>query len=140
MTDNYDLLVVGAGMAGVAAATKTASKGWRVAIVDALPYGGTCALRGCDPKKILRRGAEVVEAARLMRGKGTDSGRLSINWEDLMKHKHDFTDPVPRSMEEDLKAHGVETLRGTATFSGRIRALLTSCAAGLRTKRWTRKR
>lgn len=29
-------------------------QGWKVAIVDELPYGGTCALRGCDPKKILR--------------------------------------------------------------------------------------
>ncbi len=118
MADNYDLMVIGAGMAGAAAATKSASKGWRVAIVDALPYGGTCALRGCDPKKILRRGAEVVEAARLMRGKGIDNGELTINWGDLMKHKHGFTDPVPHSMEEDLQAHGVETLHGTATFTG----------------------
>ncbi|GAB3529350.1 dihydrolipoyl dehydrogenase family protein [Arthrobacter monumenti] len=118
MTDTYDLLVIGAGMAGVAAATKTASKGWRVGIVDALPYGGTCALRGCDPKKILRRGAEVVDAARLMRGKGIDSGGLCINWGDLMQHKHGFTDPVPQNMEEDLRAHGVETLHGTATFTG----------------------
>lgn len=53
----YDLMAIGAGMAGVAAATKCASQGWTVAIVDELPYGGTCALRGCDPKKILRRGA-----------------------------------------------------------------------------------
>ncbi|HVA08323.1 MAG TPA: FAD-dependent oxidoreductase [Acidimicrobiales bacterium] len=57
MTDSYDLIVIGAGMAGAAAAHKCASEGWRVAIVDELPYGGTCALRGCDPKKILRRGA-----------------------------------------------------------------------------------
>ncbi|MBG6226808.1 pyruvate/2-oxoglutarate dehydrogenase complex dihydrolipoamide dehydrogenase (E3) component, partial [Arthrobacter sp. CAN_A2] len=112
------MLVIGAGMAGIAAATKTASKGSKVAIVDALPYGGTCALRGCDPKKILRRGAEVVDAARLMVGKGIDSGELSINWDDLMKHKHRFTDPVPRSMEEDLQAHGVSTLHGRATFTG----------------------
>lgn len=118
MTETYDLLVIGAGMAGVAAATKTASKGWRVGIVDALPYGGTCALRGCDPKKILRRGAEVVDAARLMGGKGINSGGLSINWEDLMKHKHGFTDPVPHNMEEDLRAHGVETLHGPTTFTG----------------------
>ena len=39
-----------------------------VAIVDSLPYGGTCALRGCDPKKILRRGAEIIDSARLMSG------------------------------------------------------------------------
>lgn len=118
MTDTYDLLVIGAGMAGVAAATKTASKGWRVGIVDALPYGGTCALRGCDPKKILRRGAEVVDAARLMDGKGINSGGLSINWEDLMKHKHGFTGPVPHNMEQDLQAHGVETLHGPTAFTG----------------------
>lgn len=118
MTDDYDLLVIGAGMAGIAAATKCSSQGWRVAIVDELPYGGTCALRGCDPKKILRRGAEVVESARLMRDKGVDNGTLAINWGELMKHKHGFTDPVPRSMEENLKARGVNTLHGTATFTG----------------------
>ena len=37
-TDPYDLIVIGAGMAGVVAAEKCASRGWRVAIVDALPY------------------------------------------------------------------------------------------------------
>lgn len=118
MIDDYDLLVIGAGMAGIAAATKASSRGWRVGIVDALPYGGTCALRGCDPKKILRRGAEVVESARLMRGKGIDDGGLSINWGALMKHKHGFTDPVPQSMEDTLRANGVDTIHGTAAFTG----------------------
>ena len=66
-----------------------------MAIVDELPYGGTCALRGCDPKKILRRGAEIVDAARLLHGKGIDANGLAINWADLMKHKRGFTDPVP---------------------------------------------
>ena len=39
MADTYDLIVVGAGMAGAAAANKCGSAGWRVAIVDELPYG-----------------------------------------------------------------------------------------------------
>lgn len=80
MTYSYDLIVIGAGMAGAAAANKCASEGWKVAIVDELPYGGTCALRGCDPKKILRRGAEVIDSARLMAGKGIDADGLRINW------------------------------------------------------------
>jgi glutathione reductase (NADPH) len=117
MTDAYELLVIGAGMAGIAAANKTASQGWRVAIVDSLPYGGTCALRGCDPKKILRRGAEIVDSARLLAGKGIDTGHLSINWPDLMNHKHGFTDPVPHNMEESLRSHGVDTLHGVAAFT-----------------------
>ncbi|MDJ0334568.1 NAD(P)/FAD-dependent oxidoreductase [Salinibacterium sp. G-O1] len=118
MSGTYDLIVIGAGMAGIAAAKKGAAHGWRVAIVDSLPYGGTCALRGCDPKKILRRGAEIIDSARLMRGKGIDEGGLAINWSDLMKHKHGFTDPVPQRMEDDLAHNGVETLHGHAHFTG----------------------
>ncbi len=117
MTRSYDLIVIGAGMAGVSAANKCASQGWTVAIVDALPYGGTCALRGCDPKKILRRGAEIIDNARLMRGKGIDDADLSINWADLMKHKHGFTDRVPQNMEKSLIGNGIDTLHGVARFT-----------------------
>ena len=128
MSETFDLIVIGAGMAGVAAAEKCASRGWRVAIVDALPYGGTCALRGCDPKKILRRGAEVIDAARLMRGKGIDDDGLSINWTDLMTHKHGFTDPVPQAMERGLRSSGVETLHGTAAFTDPNRIVVDGAA------------
>ena len=121
MSESYDLMVIGAGMAGVAAATKCAAAGWRVAIVDALPYGGTCALRGCDPKKILRRGAEIIDSARLMRGKGIYDTGLTISWGELMAHKHGFTDPVPQSMEDNLTDHGVNTLHGHARFTGPTR-------------------
>lgn len=132
MPTTYDLIVIGAGMGGVAAANKTAEAGWRVAIVDELPYGGTCALRGCDPKKILRRGAEVIDAARLLAGKGIDADGLSINWADLMKHKRGFTDPVPENMERGLSSNGVDTLHGTATFTGANRLTIDGTSYGSR--------
>ena len=115
--DMYDLIVIGAGMAGVNAANKCGAAGWRVAIVDELPYGGTCALRGCDPKKILRRAAEIIDAAHLMEGRGVHVGDLAIDWAGLMDHKHGFTDSVPENMEEGLHGNDVETLHGTATFT-----------------------
>ena len=121
MTETYDLIVIGAGMAGVAAANKCAAAGWRVAIVDALPYGGTCALRGCDPKKILRRGAEIIEGARLLRGKGIDDHGLAIDWADLMRHKRGFADPVPDNLQQQLAGNGVDTFHGTATFAAEDR-------------------
>ncbi|MBG6107092.1 NAD(P)/FAD-dependent oxidoreductase [Frigoribacterium sp. CG_9.8] len=118
MNGEFDLFVIGAGMAGTTAANKCASKGWRVGIVDALPYGGTCALRGCDPKKILRRGAEVIDAAHLMRGKGITENGLSIDWSALMRHKRGFTDAVPQGMEDELIGNGVTTFHGSARFTG----------------------
>jgi glutathione reductase (NADPH) len=75
-------------------------------------------LRGCDPKKILRRGAEIIDSARLMKGKGIDAAGLAVNWSDLMTHKHGFTDPMPDSMESNLVEAGVDTLHGHARFVG----------------------
>ncbi len=49
----YDVVVIGSGMAGMTIARKCAAKEKRVAITDSRPYGGACALRGCDPKKVL---------------------------------------------------------------------------------------
>jgi len=52
-----------------------------------------------------------------MRGKGIDDADLSINWADLMKHKHGFTDPVPRSLRASLTSNGIDTLHGIARFT-----------------------
>ncbi|OOY06941.1 NAD(P)/FAD-dependent oxidoreductase [Thioclava sp. F36-7] len=120
MTDTLDLIVIGAGMAGITAAKKCSNAGWSVAIVDELPYGGTCALRGCDPKKMLRSGAEAVEAAQRLSGKGI-AGETRIDWPALMKHKESFTDPVPQSMESGLKEAGVQTFHGGARFTAEDR-------------------
>ncbi len=53
MAKAYDLVVIGTGTAASVAASRCRSAGWRVAVIDHLPFGGTCALRGCDPKKVL---------------------------------------------------------------------------------------
>ena len=64
-------------------------------IIDELPFGGNGALRDCDPKKVLRRGAEMVEATRLMRAKGAHDPDLAIDWLGLMAFNRSFTDPLP---------------------------------------------
>ncbi|OOY14451.1 MULTISPECIES: NAD(P)/FAD-dependent oxidoreductase [unclassified Thioclava] len=120
MTDKLDLIVIGAGMAGITAAKKCSNAGWSVAVVDELPYGGTCALRGCDPKKMLRAGAEAMEAAQRLSGKGI-AGETRIDWPALMKHKESFTDPVPQSMESGLKEAGVRTFHGRTRFTAEDR-------------------
>ncbi len=114
--NSFDLLVIGAGTAATSTANKCASSGWSVAVVDELPYGGTCALRGCDPKKLLRRGAEIVDAVHLMRGKGIEADSLQINWPDLMAFKRTFTDKMPGRVEASLVKNGIATFHGEARF------------------------
>lgn len=113
----FDLIVVGTGGAGTAAALRCAQARWRVAIVDERPYGGTCALRGCDPKKILVGAAELKDCSDRMRGSGI-AGETRIEWADLMRFKRTFTDPVPEKREPDLIKAGVTAYHGAARFRG----------------------
>ncbi len=57
MTDCFDLIVLGAGSGGLAAAKRAAAHGARVAIVEGDRVGGTCVIRGCVPKKLLVYGS-----------------------------------------------------------------------------------
>ena len=116
MSGTFDLIVVGTGAAASTVANRCRAAGWSVAIIDELPYGGTCQLRGCDPKKVLRRGAEVVDAARLLRGKGIADPGLRIDWPSLMRFKRSFTDPVPANKKKAFADKGIVTLKGTARF------------------------
>lgn len=111
----YDVIVIGSGMAGMTIANKCAKKGLKTAITDSRPYGGTCALRGCDPKKILVGAAEIIDRADKMSGIGI-SGDISINWQDLMAYKNDFVSKMPTGVEKGYEKTGVEMYYGAASF------------------------
>src|SRR6185503_2868735 len=65
MDRQFDLVVVGTGVTS-SVASRCREAGWTVAVIDSRPFGGTCALRGCIPKKILVGAAEAVHHARDM--------------------------------------------------------------------------
>jgi len=66
MADTVDVLVIGTGTAGYTLALALNKAGQRVAVVDHRPYGGTCAMRGCQPKKYLVAAAEVARLSQQM--------------------------------------------------------------------------
>lgn len=118
MGKNYDLVVLGTGVAATTAAFRCRSAGWRVAIVDHLPFGGTCALRGCDPKKVLVGIAEALDQARRLRGKGIGGGEPLIDWRQLIAFKRSFTDPVPSQRETEFARNGIDAFHGRGRFIG----------------------
>src|SRR5688572_24366840 len=101
-----DLVVIGTGSAASTVATACAESGWSVAIVDSRPYGGTCQLRGCDPKKVLVGAAHVVDWVERMEGKGV-AGSAEIDWSRLIRFKRSFTDPVPEQREARFREAGI---------------------------------
>lgn len=112
-----DLVVIGTGTAAMVCAMRVAKANWKVAVVDEKPFGGTCSLRGCDPKKMLIAGAETIDAKQRMTGHGV-GGDLHIDWPDLIRFKRSFTDPVPEKHERRYEEAGIVALHGTAKFTG----------------------
>src|SRR3989442_7429306 len=112
----YDLIIIGSGTAAQVTAGRVRAAGWSVAIIDHRPFGGTCALRGCDPKKMLISGAEALDAVRRMRGHGVD-GAAAIDWPDLIAVKRTFTDPVPAKQEHRYADIGVAAYHTVARFT-----------------------
>ncbi|MBA3479858.1 MAG: NAD(P)/FAD-dependent oxidoreductase [Lautropia sp.] len=118
MTRQYDLVVIGTGTGASGAAARCRAAGWRVAVIDHLPFGGTCALRGCDPKKVLVGAAEAIGHDRRMRGHGLAAGEPAIAWDELIGFKRSFTEPVPAMKEKSFAKSGIDAYHGRARFCG----------------------
>ena len=118
MSKTFDLVVIGTGSAASTVAFRCRSAGWQVAVVDSRPFGGTCALRGCDPKKVLVGAAELIDWNRRMRGNGVDAANARIDWRELMRFKRSFTAPFPRQREQAFEKAGIAAFHGRAHFTG----------------------
>jgi len=79
MIRKFNVIAIGTGSAASTIASRCREAGWQVAVVDSRPFGGTCALRGCDPKKVLVGAAEAVDWTRRMKGKGIQANERKGN-------------------------------------------------------------
>ena len=113
--EHYDLFIIGTGNAGKHVAYDAVDAGMSVAIADNREYGGTCANRGCDPKKVLVGITEVLERSIDMQGKGVcDLPR--IDWSDLIAFKKTFTEAVPFTTERKLEDLGIKLYHQSPKF------------------------
>src|SRR5919199_328520 len=114
----YDLVVIGTGVAVSTVAWECHSAGWKIAIIDSRPFGGTCNLRGCDPKKVLVGAAEVIDWNHRMCDKGINNTKdILIKWPELMRFKRSFTEPVPKAREDQFSNAGIDAFHGHASFT-----------------------
>jgi len=120
MIKKFDVVVIGTGSAASVVAARCRQAGRQVAVIDSKPFGGTCALRGCDPKKVLVGAAEVIDWNRRMQGKGVRAQDARVDWPELMRFKRTFTEPVPKQTEQWMTKAGIATFHGRARFVGPV--------------------
>jgi mercuric reductase len=114
---DYDLIVIGTGGGGMAAAIKAAELGYRAAIIEGGTMGGTCVNIGCVPSKTLIRAAAAYHQARQHPFKGIQTRAEGVDWTALIQHKDELVAELRQAKYVDvLAAYGdnITLLRGCA--------------------------
>ena len=116
---DFDVLIIGSGGAGVAAAIQAVGMGAKVAIAEAGTLGGTCVNVGCIPSK------NLIEAAAHYRSAVTGFQGIApceprLDWRSLIKQKNELVDELRQAKYADVLASypGLVVLHGPATLGG----------------------
>jgi dihydrolipoamide dehydrogenase len=114
----YDVMIIGGGSGGYAAAIRAAQLGANVVLAERAETGGTCVNRGCIPSKVWQRAGDLLD--RIKRGKefGIDSPIGEIDLNVLVERKNGVSDEIRKGMEALLQNNGVEVVKGHAVLKG----------------------
>jgi len=113
----YELLVVGGGTAGYAAAIRAKELGLNVALVEKDKLGGVCLHSGCIPTKSLLHSAEVYLTVQNAKNYGIFANGYSYNWDNIIKAKKAAVERVYLGLKELIKARQIEVIQGTASLT-----------------------
>ncbi|EGV43198.1 NAD(P)/FAD-dependent oxidoreductase [Bizionia argentinensis JUB59] len=112
---HYDVFVIGSGIAGQTAAKICRENNLSVAISDNREFGGTCANRGCDSKKILLQFSELLYQSKRLEGLGIKK-LPKLNWKKVQKFRRSFSNPIPPNTEQNLKDLGISLYHQSPKF------------------------
>ncbi len=118
MNDSYDLVVLGGGSGGIAAAVRAAGHGARAVVIESGRLGGTCVNVGCVPKKVMWYGAELAHRIADAADYGFDVRLAGFDWAHLKRERDAYVQRLNGIYEARLEREHVELVRGTGVFTG----------------------
>ena len=119
MTENhFDVLAIGGGSGGIAAAVRAAGYGARVAVVEHGRLGGTCVNVGCVPKKVMWYAASLGHTVEEYSGYGFDVSLEGFDWPKLKRARDAYVRRLNGIYARRLETEGVARYEGTARFVG----------------------
>jgi dihydrolipoamide dehydrogenase len=117
-TDNtFDLVILGGGSGGYAAALRAAELGQSVALVERDLLGGTCLHRGCIPTKALLHAAEVADSARESAQFGVNAELTGIDMPGVHKYKDGVTRKLHAGLQGLIKSKGIAYITGQGVLA-----------------------
>src|SRR5881392_2172766 len=113
----YNVVVVGAGTAGLVTAAGTAGLGGRVALIERNLMGGDCLNFGCVPSKALISSARLVQQIREAEKWGLDRQSPQLDFKKIFERMRARRGKIaPNDSQERLESLGVDVFRGEARF------------------------
>ncbi len=103
MAENYDLVIVGGGTGGYAAAIRASQSGLKTALVEEQLLGGTCLHKGCIPSKALLRSAEVFRLAKEASHYGVSVGEPELDFTQVQERKQSIVDRLANGVKGLMK-------------------------------------
>jgi dihydrolipoamide dehydrogenase len=116
VAERFDVVVLGGGPGGYAAALYGAAAGLRIAMVEEARVGGTCLHRGCIPAKELLQTAEVLRTVRGAKEFGVDAGQPTVDLPTSQARKQQVVDRLTKGLESLLKGRKVTVVPGTGSI------------------------
>jgi glutathione reductase (NADPH) len=116
MAEAFDLVVIGGGSGGLAAAQRAAEYGARTVLIESGRLGGTCVNVGCVPKKIMWNAAELGAALEDARDYGFDVTAGGHNFRSLKQQRDRYVARLNDLYAANLARRGVELVHGRAAF------------------------
>ncbi len=117
MAYDYDLLVIGAGSAGLAAAKQAAAYGATVAIAEPIQLGGVCTNRGCIPKKLLVYASEFAQLLAEASDYGWSLGTAKFDWQCFVANRDREIERIHQSQQQALSKAGIDIIPERAIFA-----------------------
>jgi mycothione reductase len=112
---SYDLVIVGAGSGNMLLTDEFAD--WRIAVVEAGRFGGTCLNRGCIPSKMLVHTADVAQTVRHAARFGIGARWRGADWPAIRDRVFGRIDPLHEPAVAYRRRHGVDVFLGEARFA-----------------------
>jgi len=114
MPENFDVVVIGSGPGGYAAAIRCAQRGASVAVVEKEFVGGTCLNCGCIPSKTLLASAHLLLMVKQAAAMGIDIPAASPNWPKIQARKDGVVAAFRKGLTGLLQSHKIKILPGLA--------------------------